>query len=254
VNRVNPADKEFIERTKTKNLDLTAQKRGLPQPLLEEEMNALQPPRQLPRPETLDLGRDIDLRTVIENRSSIREYADQPLTLDELTYLLWCTQGVKKIIPGKTTFRTVPSAGARHAFETYLLVTQVTGLEPGLYRYLALSHELALVDQRPEISEQIITAGIYNQFIRTCGVIFLWVANPYRLTWRYQRRGIRYLFLDAGHVCQNLYLAAEAIGCGVCAINAFDDDLMDQALSLNEDQFVIYLATLGKKLNPAPAH
>ncbi|MDR3288000.1 MAG: SagB/ThcOx family dehydrogenase [Peptococcaceae bacterium] len=240
-------DKEFLEQTKTKNLEISAHKKGLPQPPLEEAIG-LQAAVPLPSPETLDLGRSMDVRSAIEHRSSIREYSDQPLTLEELTYLLWCTQGIKKILPDKTTFRNVPSAGSSHAFETYLLVNRVTGLEPGLYRYLALSHSLALSDNSPAIADQIIQAGTYNQFIKTSAVTFLWVAVPYRLTWKFQTRGLRYLFLDAGHVCQNLYLAAESIQCGVCAVNAFDDDLIDQALNLSSDQFVIYLAPLGKKI------
>ena len=80
------------------------------------------------------------------------------------------------------------------------------------------------------------------------GVVFLWTAVPYRMTWRYGERGYRDLHLDAGHVCQNLYLAAEAVGCGVCAIAAFDDDVMNDLLGIDgNDQFLIYLATAGKK-------
>ena len=80
-----------------------------------------------------------------------------------------------------------------------------------------------------------------------CGVVFLWVAVPYRMTWRYSERGYRELHKDAGHVCQNLYLAAQAVGCGVCAIAAYDDDVMHDILGIDGvDQFLIYLATVGK--------
>ena len=84
-------------------------------------------------------------------------------------------------------------------------------------------------------------------------VVFIWTAVPYRMTWRYGERGFRDLHLDAGHVCQNLYLAAEATGCGTCAIAAFDDDDMNAILGINgSDQFVIYLATVGKKDEMVP--
>ncbi len=146
------------------------------------------------------------------------------------------------------TLRTVPSAGARHAFETFLLLNNVTGLAPGLYRYLALTHRLQQVDTDPAIPQRITKACFDQQFILRSGAVFLWTAVPYRMTWRYGERGYRDLHLDAGHVCQNLYLAAEAVGCGVCAIAAFDDDLMNGLLGMNgTDQFLIYLATVGKK-------
>jgi SagB-type dehydrogenase family enzyme len=83
--------------------------------------------------------------------------------------------------------------------------------------------------------------------VNTSGVTFFWVAVSERMEWRYPVRGYRYLHLDAGHVCQNLYLAAEAISCGVCAIAAFDDEKVNEALNLDgENLFVIYVATVGK--------
>ena len=97
-------------------------------------------------------------------------------------------------------------------------------------------------------AHRITSACFDQQFILRSGAVFLWTAVPYRMTWRYGERGYRDLHLDAGHVCQNLYLAAEAVGCGVCAIAAFDDDRMNELLGINgTDQFLIYLATVGKK-------
>jgi SagB-type dehydrogenase family enzyme len=91
-------------------------------------------------------------------------------------------------------------------------------------------------------------ACLKQQHVKTSAVTFIWVAVPHRTVWRYSQRGYRYIHLDAGHVCQNLYLLAEAIDCGVCAIAAFDDDLVNQAIGLDgEDLFVIYLASLGKR-------
>ena len=146
------------------------------------------------------------------------------------------------------TFRTVPSAGARHALETYLLVNDVEGLDPGLYRYLALSHRLQQLDTDPTLAVRIMEACLDQQFIVRSGVTFLWVAVPYRMTWRYTERGHRELHKDAGHACQNLYLAAEAVGCGVCAIAAYDDDTMAEILGIDGvEQFLIYRATVGKR-------
>ena len=144
-------------------------------------------------------------------RHSVRSYAKKPLSVDELSFLLWCTQGVKSEHGTHATFRTVPSAGARHAFETYLLVNDVDGLAPGLYRYLALTHRLCQMTTNPTLHIDIARACFDQDFIMRCGVAFLWTAVPYRMTWRYGERGYRDLHLDAGHVCQNLYLAAEAV-------------------------------------------
>ncbi len=172
----------------------------------------------------------MDLRLAIEQRHSIRSYAKAPISLDELSFLLWCTQGVKKVVGTYPTFRTVPSAGARHAFETYLLINNVEGLRPGLYRYLAMSHRLQQVNDEPDIHIRVSDACLGQQFLMRAGVVFLWTAVPYRMTWRYGERGYRELHKDAGHVCQNLYLAAEATGCGTCAVAAFDDDAMNSLL------------------------
>lgn len=239
--------REFMEKTKYRYLGKSDQQKGLPQPLLELPADPGKPFIELPAPASLVVP-PADLRTSIEQRQSIRTYLHEPITLDELSFLLWCTQGVKRVHGMQATFRTVPSAGARHAFETFLLVNDVDDLEPGLYRYLALSHRLQQIDTDPTLPHRITAACFDQQFILRSGTVFLWTAVPYRMTWRYGERGYRDLHLDAGHVCQNLYLAAEAVGCGVCAIAAFDDDTMNALLGINgKDQFLIYLATAGKK-------
>ena len=237
--------RDFMERTKYRYLSTPDQQKGLPQPPLELPADPAKPVIDLPGPETIEVKK-IDLRTAIEERHSVRTYLKEPLSLGELAFLLWCTQGVKKVA-GPNTFRTVPSAGARHAFETYILVNDTSGLEPGLYRYLALSHRLQQLDADPTLAIRIAEACLNQQFIMRCGAVFLWVAVPYRMTWRYSERGYRELHKDAGHVCQNLYLAATAVGCGVCAIAAYDDDAMHAILGIDgTDRFLIYLATVGK--------
>jgi SagB-type dehydrogenase family enzyme len=146
------------------------------------------------------------------------------------------------------TLRTVPSAGARHAFETYLLINKVEGLTPGLYRYAAIDHALVTLDLSPEVNARLTAACEDQSQVATSAVTFAWGAVIERMIWRYPERGYRYILLDAGHVCQNLYLAAEALGCGVCAIAAYDDDLTNQVFGLDgENQFIVYLASLGKR-------
>jgi SagB-type dehydrogenase family enzyme len=238
---------QFMKETRYQYLGASDQRKGLPQPPLELDYEASQPGIDLPAP--LDLpAYQISLTSAIENRRSVRRYAEQALTLEELSFLLWCTQGVKEQIDTYATLRNVPSAGARHAFETLLLVNNVAGLKPGLYRYLAIAHKLLQMSTEEGLADRLTEACLDQPHVKRSGVTFFWIAIPYRMAWRYGERGYRYLHLDAGHVCQNLYLSAEAIGAGVCAIAAFQDQELNSTLGLDgEEQFVIYLATVGKK-------
>lgn len=237
----------FMEKTRHEYLTVSDQQQGLPQPALQLAVDETALLIDLPAPDTVQVEA-MDLRQAIERRVSVRRYAAQALSMPELSYLLWCTQGVKEVRPdGYCLLRTVPSAGARHAFETYLLVNHVDGLRPGLYRFLSIEHKLLEVDLAPGIAHRITRACLGQRFVQTAAVTFIWVAVVYRMAWRYGQRGYRYLHLDAGHVCQNLYLAAQAVGCGVCAIAAFDDQDLSQIMGVDgQEQFPIYLATVGK--------
>ena len=239
--------REFMEKTKYKYLEKSDQVKGLPQPPLTlppaegKPVHGLPDPREAPR-------RAMDLWDAINNRVSVRAYGEKPLSLEELSYMLWCTQGVKEAADRPATLRTVPSAGARHCFETYLLVNRVEGLRQGLYRFLAAEHSLQEVDTDPGIAERVTQACFNQRFVLQSAATFIWTAVAYRMMWRYGERGYRYMHLDAGHVCQNLYLAAEAIGCGACAIAAFHDDALNEALQIDGvQQFAVYVGVLGKK-------
>ena len=239
--------REFMEKTQFQFMEKTDQMKGLSQPPLELAFDETDKFIDLPDPKVIEV-KPIPVKEAIENRESLRSYANKSLALDELSYVLWCIQGVKDVMPGKATFRTVPSAGARHAFEIYPLVNNVEGLQPGLYRFLALEHKLIVINLYQDTANQI-AAGCMNQsFVQTSAVTFIWTAVTARMKWRYGERGYRYLHLDAGHACQNLYLSAETIDCGVCAIAAFYDDKLNSALGIDgEEQFTIYVAALGKK-------
>ncbi|MFC1744260.1 SagB/ThcOx family dehydrogenase [Candidatus Riflebacteria bacterium] len=235
---------EFIEKTKYRNLEISAQQRGEHNPALQKIFvdNAKELP--LPSPQNIKHS----LREIIETRSSVREYKNEPISQEMLSYLLWCTQGVKEVYSQQCTLRTVPSAGARHAFETFLLVNNVTEISPGLYQYLALDNKLAEFATGDAIAQKIVNACLGQDFVGKSAVTFFWVAVVERMRWRYSDRGFRYLFLEAGHVCQNLYLAAESLDCGVCAIAAFDDDKLNEIFNLDgKKEFVVYLAPVGRK-------
>lgn len=238
---------QFMMQTYYRYLEPSDQSRGLPQPPLQLPYDPAKPVIALPNPGTVEV-RPVTVREAIETRRSVRRYAQTPLSLEELSFLLWCTQGVKEVSGRQVTLRTVPSAGARHAFETYLLIHRVAGLPAGLYRFLALEHKLLQLELDATLSDRVTEACWNQQFVQQSAVTFIWTAVVYRMAWRYGERGYRYLHLDAGHVCQNLYLAAATVDCGVCAIAAFNDEAMNALLGLDgEKQFVIYLATVGKR-------
>jgi SagB-type dehydrogenase family enzyme len=238
---------DYLEMTKYRNLSQSGQQQGLSQPPLELPCDPRLPRISLPAPSEINLE-DVSLRTAVEKRITRRDYAKKPLSLKELAYLLWMSQGVKLVKEGKLTNRNVPSAGARHAFETYLAINMVEDLQPGLYRYLALSHELVALHHEPDFINRMKVACRNQEHVLSAAATFIWVSVLERMTWRYSERSYRYLFLDAGHVCQNLYLAAEQLHCGVCAIAAFDDDEVNKLLGLDgQRMFATYLASLGKQ-------
>ena len=230
---------QFLEQTSFDRLDKPAQLQGAGQPPLEAEYDKTKPVIELPPVPMVKLTSD-SLRKVMTERRTLRQYSSDPLTLAELSFLLWCTQGIQETVPaydakGLKTMRTVPSAGARHAFDTYLLVNNVAGLPSGLYRYVALGHKLIQLNTTDSLADSFVKGCRGQTSVKTSAAAFIWVADVYRMTWRFSQRGYRYLFLDAGHVCQNLYLGAGAVDCGACAIAAF------------ENHFVIYLGTVGRK-------
>ena len=186
----------------------------------------------------------VPLYEAIENRRSRRRFKKDPVSLDDLSYLLWATQGVKRE-GAHFTLRPVPSAGARHSFETYLCILRCEGLEPGLYRYLPLDHGLVhLPDQQPEKDR--IAEGLLGQTFGAAAV-FIWTAVPYRMEWRYSAVSHKIIAIDVGHLCQNLYLAVEAVECGTCAIGAYNQRVMDEIVGADgEEEFVIYAAPVGK--------
>lgn len=235
--------REFIAFTRDREPEvLEGEKPGLELPV-KEALRII----ELPQPEELNIPK-YDLTEAIVNRKSMREYSDKPLSLQELTYLLWCTQGVKSIKEGKVTFRTVPSAGCRHALNTYLLVKNVEGLQSGLYRYIAVGHKLAYLADDPDLMNRIADYYVTPQPIKNSAVTFIWTVYGYRMTQRYGSIGMRMLCFDAGHVCQNLYLAALVMGCGVCALGGFKDQEVNALLGLGEEQMAIYTGSVGKQI------
>jgi len=243
--------RDFLKDSIRKTIDFTAsdQHQGIAAPPLEEAVDPQLPRIHLPDKTAWNtVIKKTELTEAIGNRQSRRNFNKDSLSILELAFLLWATQGQRK--PGKQQphFRTVPSAGARHSFETYLFIHRVDKVTPGLYRYLPLSNDLVFLYATDHDSQKRLSRAVFGQqFVAGSAVVFVWTTVPYRMEWRYLQAAHRVILLDAGHVCQNLYLACEAIKAGTCAIAAYDQEAMDELLQVDgEKQFTVYLAPVGK--------
>jgi SagB-type dehydrogenase family enzyme len=218
-------------------------------------------------PDCLTVGQ-LSVFEAIRHRRSRREFTDQPFTLEEFSYLLWATQGVdpeaaqalrawyaskglEEAARTTPTVRVVPSAGSRHPFETYVLAYRVEGLPRGLYRYLPIDHKLLLLKAAEALAEQV--ADSFMAWVRHSAAVFFWTTVPRRMEWRYTIMAHKMIAQEAGHVCQNLYLACESIGAGACAITHIQEKV-DAILGVDgEEEFTIYVAPTGK-VTSAPYH
>jgi SagB-type dehydrogenase family enzyme len=188
--------------------------------------------------------RPADLWDCLQRRRSQRQYAPRPLTREELAALLWATQGIT-LASRHYLFRASPSAGALYPVETYVAVHQVQGLEPGVWHFRAPDFALELIhegDCRRVLTE----AGLSQNFLAAAGAVFIWTGVLNRAMWKYRERAIRYLFLDAGHICQNLMLAATALDLGVCPVGAFFDEEVERLVGVDgQEEVALYLAAVG---------
>ncbi len=220
----------------------------LPVPPVELDIPAGAQIIPLPEPDLLP-DTEVNFLEVIELRASVRSYSNKPMTQKELSYLLWCTQGVKAL-QGNTTLRNVPSACCRHELETWLYIRKVEGLQEGLYRFLPLEHGLLpvmIATNENDLAEKISACFEKKDMFQQAAVSFIWSAEMKRITRMCGNRSYRYIFIDAGHICENLYLAAYTQKIGVCAIGAYDDERLNSLLGLDGvERFVAYAANAGK--------
>jgi SagB-type dehydrogenase family enzyme len=198
----------------------------------------------VPLPEP-DLTGNPDLWQLLARRRSRREYnTGQPLTPAKLSALLWATQGVTARY-GEVLFRTAPSAGGLYPVETYLFVRAVEGFEPGIYHFRPQAFDLEFL-KKGDLARELAEAALGQTLVMAASVTFIWTALVERSRWKYRQRAYRYIYLDAGHIGENLYLAAGALGMGVCAIGAFYDDRANSIIGVDGiEETVIYMATAG---------
>jgi len=223
------------------------QEQHLPQPPLVKA--AVTPESQwirLPR-DFSGLTMKNDLVSLIRDRRSARVYTGEDMSLEALSFLLWATQGIKGI-RGRSyaTLRTVPCGGARHEFETYLLIRKVTGLKSGAYHYLPMEHALEFLHPVEEIESAISGTLCGQTWAAKANVVFYWSMVAYRVEWRYGIYAHRPALMDVGHVGQNLYLGCTGLGLGCCAIAAFEHELCCQTFGLDgEEEYIVYTTAVG---------
>jgi SagB-type dehydrogenase family enzyme len=186
----------------------------------------------------------LPLGEVLKRRRSIRSFSPRQLSLDDLSFLLWASTGVHRKEQGYE-FRTVPSAGALYPIETYLLVNNVENLQKALYHYSIEAHALEEL-KAGDFAEELAHAALEQKMCINAPVVLIWTAVFERSKWKYAQRAYRYVYLEAGHIAQNLAVTATGIGLGSCQIGAFFDDEVNQILGVDGvNESAIYLSVVG---------
>jgi SagB-type dehydrogenase family enzyme len=181
----------------------------------------------------------------IAQRRSHREFSSHPITFAELSQLLWATQGITARAWGYD-FRAVPSAGALYPIETYVLVNRVNELNPGLYHFDIKENQLALLKEG-NFGQDLSHAGLGQEMLEEASCIFVWTATVERSKWKYRERAYRYIYMDVGHIGQNLCLAATAMNLGCCTVGAFYDEEVDRLIGIDGRQEIsVYLGAVGR--------
>jgi SagB-type dehydrogenase family enzyme len=200
--------------------------------------------RKVALPE-LRFGKSANLWEIIYKRRSLRNYSsDRLLSMDILSALLWATQGITAAEAGYP-FRVAPSAGGLYPIETYLLARAVEGLDMGLYHFRPNAFDLEFI-KAGDFARPLAEAALGQGMVANAQVSFIWTAVVARSKWKYRQRAYRYIYLDAGHIAQNLYLAGTATGLGVCSIGAFYDDQVNAIIGVDGvEETALYLASVG---------
>ncbi|MCX7829494.1 MAG: SagB/ThcOx family dehydrogenase [Acidobacteria bacterium] len=181
--------------------------------------------------------KDLALSKLLEGRESVRKFTEKAISLQELASILWAGQGMKS----SSKKRTTPSAGALYPMELYLIAGNVSDLKAGIYHYEISSHSLKLTasgDKRKELLEK---GAIRQDWVSTAPAIICITYVKSRTEGKYKERAQQYIGIETGAVMQNIYLMAQAIGLGTCAVGAFDDEKVKAILNLKEEDVVLLM-------------
>jgi SagB-type dehydrogenase family enzyme len=189
----------------------------------------------------------IPLEVAIAQRRSVRDYAARPLALDEVSRLLYYTNGITDRRDPTLAFRAAPSSGALFPVEIYPVIFNVAGVAPGVYHYHAERHQLQLV-RAGDFRREVFEAAVSQEMVLHSSLVLVLAGMFSRVHFKYVDRSYRYILLEAGHLGQNVYLAATALGLGPCGIGAFFDDALDRLLALDgHDETTVYLLAIGPR-------
>ena len=195
-------------------------------------------------PPTCDKGKPY--WEIIKERRSLRDFSDDPLSTLELSHLLWSSQGITREVQG-FGLRTAPSAGALYPVETYLVIHNVSEIEAGVYHYAVESHELKEL-RRGDFRIPVARAALDQEIAYRAPVVFIWTAIFERSIWKYKQRAYRYVYLDAGHIAQNVALSAVALGLGSCQIAAIYDEEANELIGIDgRNESTLYMTVVGKE-------
>ncbi|MCX7908973.1 MAG: SagB/ThcOx family dehydrogenase [Ignavibacteria bacterium] len=195
---------------------------------------------KLPAPR---LHSEFSLEQAIANRRSVREFKPLPVSIEVVSQLLWAAQGITDTVHN---FRTAPSAGALFPLEIYVVVSNVTGLPKGVYKYLPQKNEIQRIKEGDVVSE-LMREALYQDWIEQSALILVYAAVFERTTWKYGKRGIQYVYMEVGHSAQNVCLQATALGLGTTTVGAFNDEGIKRVVGLAKDEHPLYILPIGVK-------
>jgi len=176
----------------------------------------------------------MSLEEVLDRRQSIRRFSSEPLSMMELSQLLWAAQGITRTGNGRTS----PSAGALYPLEIYV------SLREGLYRYVASRHQLIRLSTQNLITS-LAEAALGQSSVREAPAVIVIAAIYERIESKYGERGERYVKIEVGHAAQNVLLQAVSLGLGAVPVGAYYDGRVHQILNLPLDQKPLYLIPVG---------
>jgi len=238
---------DFINGTKYPVYSPIDQIQGVPEPPAELQIPEGATVIKLPSPKRIKVP-DISIRQAIESWEPVTYFSRSSISLKELSFLLWCTQGSRKVGSGQLQIRNTPSSGLRYPLETYFVAGEVDDLQTGLYRYLPRSHSIVIERLGSDIPVTMGNTSMNFALVTRAAVTFLWVGIPYRSVWALGNRGYRSVLIEAGHTCQALIMAATCVGCRVQPSDLFHDEMMLQLANLDpESQWPLYMAAVGKE-------
>ena len=196
----------------------------------------------LPPPE---VDGSVSVEKSLVNRRSRRRFQNRAITKEQLSQILWAAYGVANTAPGYARLRTAPSAGASYPLEIYVAAGNVNEIERGVYKYISEDHTL-IRTIGADVRRELCAAALGQKMVEDAPATIIYCAVFERITGRYGRRGLeRYVCMDVGHSAQNVYLQAEALLLGTCAIGAFSDDAVSQILQLPQAEEPLYLMPVG---------